>query len=100
MTGRPGPPPGALPAPGGPGKAPLGRLGGEELLRRAAAAMGRAIAAGRGTLGWSVQWALFDTVMAEPDRRALRWAAGAPPGALSEMRAMLAAAGLGARGGR
>ncbi len=79
---------------------PLDRMTEAELLTRARAAMARAIAAGRGTLGWSVQWAAYDTVMAELDRRALRWAASATPQVLSEMRAILDAAGLDAGDGR
>jgi hypothetical protein len=72
----------------------LEQLSEDELVVRARAAMGRAVAAGRGTLGWSVQWAAYDTVMAELDRRALRWAAHATPRGLAELRVLLAAAGL------
>jgi hypothetical protein len=76
---------------------PLGAMSENELLERAAAAMARAIAAGAGTLGWSVQWAAYDTVMGELDRRAIALAAVTTPERLAGMRAMLAAAGLGVR---
>jgi hypothetical protein len=73
---------------------PLGQASEEELLQAAAAAMGRAIAAGPGTLGWAVQWGMYDTYMAEMDLRALRWASTAPPAALREMHQVLVARGL------
>lgn len=71
---------------------PLGQASEEELLRLAAAAMDRAVAAGTGTLGWAIQWAMYDTVMAELDHRAIAlMASGSAPGqAMRELRAMLA----------
>jgi hypothetical protein len=78
---------------------PLGQASEEDLLRTAAAAMDRAVAAGPGTLGWAIQWAMYDTYMAEMDRRALRWASTAPPAALREMRDVLVAKGLNRRVG-
>lgn len=75
--------------------APLGQATEEELLGRASAAMTRAMAAGPGSLGWSVQWAVHDTVMAELDRRVIAWAATAPPSGLAGLAAML----RGLRGG-
>jgi hypothetical protein len=73
---------------------PLGQMSEEELLRRAAMAMDRATAAGPGTLGWSVQWAVYDAYMAEMDLRVLRWASTAHPAALREMHGILKARGL------
>jgi hypothetical protein len=71
--------------------APLDQATEGELLMRARAAMTRAAKAAPGSLARSVQWAAYDTVMAEMDRRALGWAASAPPGALRELGAWLAA---------
>lgn len=73
---------------------PLGQWSEEELLRRAATAMDRAIKAGPGTLGWAIQWAMYDTYMAEMDVRTLHWASTAHPAALREMRGILERAGL------
>lgn len=73
---------------------PLGDLSEDELLRQAHSAMDRAVAAGRGTLVWAIQWAAYDTVAAELDRRAVALAATAPPETLRAMRAILADAGL------
>ena len=69
--------------------APLSQMTEDELVIRARAAMNRATAAGRGTLGWSVQWAAYDTVMTELHRRAAAWVATASPDALSAARALL-----------
>ena len=52
-------------------RVPLDRLTEDELLARAQAAMDRAVAAGRGTLGWAVQWAVYDTYAGELERRAI-----------------------------
>jgi hypothetical protein len=54
---------------------PLDRLTEDELVSRAQAAMDRAVAAGRGTLGWAVQWAVYDTYASELERRAISFVA-------------------------
>ncbi len=73
--------------------APLDQATEDELVMRARAAMARAVAAGRGSLGWSVQWTVYDTVIAELHRRAIRWAAGPGAHALAELRALLGGPG-------
>jgi hypothetical protein len=74
--------------------ADLSQLSEDELVTRASSAMARAIAAGPGTLGWAIQWAVYDEFSGELDLRAAKLAAGASPDALHRMRAALAAAGL------
>jgi predicted exporter len=71
---------------------PLNELDEDELVRRARAAMARAAALPPGSIGRAIQWAAYDTVMAELDRRAIALvASGSEPGAaLRELRAMLA----------
>jgi hypothetical protein len=51
----------------------LDKLTEDELLARARKAMSRAASLPVGSLGRSVQWGAFDTVMAELDRRAVRF---------------------------
>lgn len=75
--------------------APLDQATEEELLVRCQGAMARAMAAGPGSLGWSVQWAVYAAAKAELDRRALAWAATASPAGLAGLAAML----RGLRGG-
>jgi hypothetical protein len=53
--------------------APLEEADEDELLKRARAAMRRAASLPVGSVGRSVQWSVFDTVMAELDRRYARW---------------------------
>lgn len=45
----------------------------DDLIERARSAMNRAAALPVGSLGRSIQWAVFDTYMAELDRRAVRF---------------------------
>src|SRR5260370_480249 len=52
---------------------PLDELGEDELLERARKAMRRAATLPVGSVGRAVQWAAFDSVMAELDRRAIRF---------------------------
>ena len=49
------------------------RMSEDELIERARNAMNRASALPVGSLGRSIQWAVFDTLMAELDRRAVRF---------------------------
>lgn len=69
--------------------APLDQMTGEELAVRAQGAMARAMAAGPGSLGWSVQWAVYAAAMAELDRRAIAWVATASPAGLAGLAAIL-----------
>jgi hypothetical protein len=55
----------------GDGSTPPELMGEDELLRRARQAMLRASVLPPGSLGWSVQWVVHDTYMAELRRRAL-----------------------------
>lgn len=73
---------------------PLGHMTEDELLRRAHRAMDRAVSAPEGSTGRAIQWAAYDTVMGELDRRALALAAAATPQMLRQMRAILADAGF------
>ena len=52
---------------------PLEQLDEDELLRRARAAMARATAQPAGSVARAIQWAAFDTAMAELGRRAIRF---------------------------
>ena len=52
---------------------PLDKMSEDELLESARQAMGRAASLPVGSLGRSIQWGVFDTLMAELDRRAIRY---------------------------
>lgn len=52
---------------------PLDELTEDELVARARKAMSRAVSLPVGSLGRSIQWCAFDAVMAELDRRAVRF---------------------------
>ena len=60
-------------APRAAGGTPLSGVSEDELLKRARRAMMRAAALPPGSLGRSVQWGVYDTMMAELNRRAVRW---------------------------
>jgi hypothetical protein len=47
----------------------------DDLLDWAQKAMGRAVAQPRGSIGWIVQWAAYDTYAGELGRRAVRFVA-------------------------
>lgn len=52
---------------------PLDRISEDELVERARQTMGRAASLPVGSLGRSIQWGVFDTLMAELGRRAIRY---------------------------
>lgn len=73
---------------------PLAQLTEFEVIARGEAAIRRAVAAGRGTIGWTIQWAAYDACSAELAGRAMKWTSTATREQIDGMRAILAAAGF------
>jgi hypothetical protein len=59
---------------------PLESMTEDKLVARAQEAMDRAVAAGRGTPGWAIQWTVYDTYADELARRAAKFMAARSDG--------------------